>query len=347
MFSPSSTRLALLCVGVVFAITQLGVAVDDVTPPSTFIWAQPRGGSWVLLNSLASSGYWKKNSTAGEPNLFQSLGPICADAHPNGIPSDATYTELVEKLESNGDPFLIKEHVFSLLQGGGSVRLHKFLKNPAYKHIFLIRDPFQSCRSTFTTLTAAQFHPSVLEGGQDNPMASFLNKVYIDQNVDPLGADHIAGCACGSRFQYMLYYHLVNTLGLVDNTLVVDIADVWDSPEASMRQIASFLDVPFTNNFLKWDDINFQFYAKDTPCDPWVAALRSSGGWMKRPRGGSVLASAPTNNIDLLTPELLKVVADNVLQQKPYYKFFKIDVPKKNCLNATAADDAQDGHSEL
>ena len=52
--------------------------------------------------------------------------------------------------------------------------------------------------------------------------------------------------------QSNLLQYLADVLDM-DNYAIVQIEDVWKNPEGMMKQIAEFLEVPWTPKFLKWE----------------------------------------------------------------------------------------------
>eukprot|EP00042_Codosiga_hollandica_P050035 m.589775 g.589775 ORF g.589775 m.589775 type:complete len:161 (+) comp58009_c0_seq8:1014-1496(+) len=118
-------------------------AVGDQTAPNVFVWGHPRCGSSVFLNALASSGHWGKNIHM-EPYCIMGI------FEPLGVPSPAfgfesyptSFTGMMEEIKARG-PFVIKEFPYTLVRSGCLFR-QAFLKDPNFKHIFLIRNPKDS-----------------------------------------------------------------------------------------------------------------------------------------------------------------------------------------------------------
>eukprot|EP00040_Diaphanoeca_grandis_P013524 m.68361 g.68361 ORF g.68361 m.68361 type:complete len:175 (-) comp23946_c0_seq3:516-1040(-) len=156
--------------------------------------------------------------------------------------------------------------------GGAPDRIKDILLNPANKHIFLTRDIEASVRSLTVTM-----HKS----GLCATGAAHFDAGWIQMGFDPDDIDDILAFTGMKEFTNLLRYH-ADVLKM-DNYALLNIEDVWDNPEGTMRALAQFLvEVPWTEDFLHWEGIAFPV----TPeLYPFFKVVNETTGFMKRTEG--------------------------------------------------------------
>eukprot|EP00042_Codosiga_hollandica_P053724 m.710505 g.710505 ORF g.710505 m.710505 type:complete len:310 (+) comp58760_c0_seq9:26-955(+) len=296
----------------------VAAATSVCSAPNTFIWSYARSGSTLLLHALASSHYWQENVHM-EPFLMTSLRHLGMPASELGFSVHyENATDMLDDISTRG-PFLWKEHAFALTTLGGSLDRHHFLKNPSFKHIFLFRNPEGSLRSYASTLikTGHEWQRDNIPGCLDVWFGSFMS--------DPFSYASMVRKWSGVEASYLMYRYLTEVVGLSDNILVVDIEDVWAAPELSMRQIADFLGVPWSEKFLRWDHVNLKVHPQ---LRGWVEAIDSSGGFL--PREG--FEAEKDSELGALPEPLLKAMIREIDYTAPMYAWMRDNVPQRHRL---------------
>ena len=69
--------------------------------------------------------------------------------------------------------------------------------------------------------------------------------------MDPTEVDDFLSLT-GVKEQSVLLQYLADVLGM-NNYVLMNIEDVWNNPGGMMREVAKFLEVPWTEKFLHWE----------------------------------------------------------------------------------------------
>eukprot|EP00042_Codosiga_hollandica_P018223 m.52936 g.52936 ORF g.52936 m.52936 type:complete len:332 (+) comp48517_c0_seq1:116-1111(+) len=329
----SAHQLLRLCLGVCLIFSKAFAEEETCSAkescgaraPNVFIWGHPRTGSSVFLNALASSGYWGGNIHMEPYNIMGIFEPLDVPSSTFGFESYPTsFTAMMEEIKTRG-PFVIKEFPYTLLRSGYLNR-QTFLKDPSFKHIFLLRDPKDSIKSMVIGAIKHNW---------------YANKDTVPgwraMNIGTFGADvdHYASGvrkAAGIEEAYLQYRYMTEVLGLEDNILVMDITEVWADPEGAMRHTAEFLGVEWTESFLKWEGA--QFYMPELIVG-WIEAVSKSNGFFKREDVAE--GATKTSELGILPLEMVQAMLDEIEFQTVPYKWLQEHVPAHHRLRKTSA----------
>eukprot|EP00042_Codosiga_hollandica_P016465 m.42148 g.42148 ORF g.42148 m.42148 type:complete len:338 (+) comp46377_c0_seq1:2-1015(+) len=307
---------------------------DPITPtdctggtvPSVFVWAHPRVGSSLFLNSLASSGHWGENSYLETFNLHgvsRYFGMAPQDFGFEHVHTN--FTELVDTVRSRG-PFVWKEMVYILLNGGAFDR-HSFLRDPNIKHIFLIRDPRLSLRSYAVSFVKHQNWFEKLE-----TVPGLKEALFGFRRVNPYSWASIMRLWGSVEPIYLLYRYMTDVLHAHDNLLVVDIEDVFADPRTAMQQIAEFAGVPWTEQFLHWNGAAFKV---PEVAKPWYHTVATSRGFLNRKEKNE--GTTTEADLGLLPAELEKAMQAEIEFSAPLYDWLNEHVPQSSRLRKNSS----------